>query len=211
MAAELPSFQLEVYKTLREEITHHVQAMSALLGVALTASAAIGAFGLSKTGNREALLVLPYILSGLALVQVNHGIQIRRLGEYIRTYLWPAPQPDPALTSPSEQLPPSWEEWIADRRLERRSWRSPTRLAPRLAQFAGIVVALGFPSAGALALTWSVAEESTLLMIVWWLGLVVMVGSLAFVLAVEADLVKGDKYRAANPRPRSSDDNRGSV
>lgn len=196
MVAELPAFKLETYKTLREEITHHVQAMSALLGVALTASAAIGAFGLSKTGNREALLILPYILSGLALVQVDHGIQIRRLGEYTRTYLWPAPQPDKALTSPSEQLPPSWEEWIADRRLERQSW-SPTRLA----QFAGNLVVLGVPSIGALALTKSVAGQTTSLTIVWWLGVGVMIGSTAFILAVEADLAKGDAYRAANPRP----------
>ena len=89
MVTELPTFQLEAYKTLREEITHQVQAMSAELGVALTATAAIGAFALSsKTGgNREALLVLPYILGGLALVQLNHGIQIRRLGEYIPTYV----------------------------------------------------------------------------------------------------------------------------
>lgn len=206
MAAELSTFQLEAYKTLREEITHHVQAMSALLGVALTASAAIGAFGLSKTGNREALLVLPYILSGLALVQANHGIQIRRLGEYIRTYLWLAPQPDPVPTSPSEQLPPSWEEWIADRRLERRSW-SPTRSA----QFAGILVVLAFPSIGALALTRSVAVRTTSLTIVWWLGVVVMVGTIAFIRAVQADLIKGDEYRAANPRPRVCDDGRPSL
>jgi hypothetical protein len=195
VVAELSTFQLEAYKTLREEVTHHVQAMSALVGVALTATAAIGAFGLSKTGNREALLVLPYILSGLALVQVNHGIQIRRLGEYMRTYPWPAPQPDPAPTS-SEPLPPSWEEWIADRRLERHSW-SPTRLA----QFAGNLVVLGVPSIGALALTKGIAERTTSLTLVWWLGLVVMVGSMGFALVVETDLTKGDAYRAANPRP----------
>ena len=201
LVAELPSFQLEVYKVLREEITHHVQAMSALLGVALTASAAIGAFGLSKTGNREALLVLPYILSGLALVQTNHGIQIRRLGEYMRTYLWPVPQPAPVQTARLEQLPPSWEEWIADRRLERRSW-SPTKLA----QFAGNFVVLGFPGIGALALTKSVAGRTTSLTIVWWLGLVVMLGSMAFIRAVQADLAKGDTYRAANPRVPSLGD-----
>jgi|SRR5450631_1646553 hypothetical protein len=107
VGAEPSDFALEAYKALRAEIDHYSQAMGVLVGVALTAVGAIGAFALSKPGNREALLVLPFVLSGLGLVQANNGIQVRRRDEYIRTYLWP-----------KESLPPtsqgltvgSWEE-----------------------------------------------------------------------------------------------------
>ena len=101
MGAEPSDFRLEAYKSLREEIIHHVQAMSAVVGVALTAIGAIGAFALSKPGDKEALLVLPFVLAGLGLVQTNHGLQIRRRDEYIRTHIWPPP-------------PISWEQWIAE-------------------------------------------------------------------------------------------------
>ncbi len=117
MTVEPSECRLEVYKVLRDEITHHIQAMSALLGVALTATAAIGAFALNKqTGDRQSLLVLPFVLSGLALAQVNHGIQIRRLGEYIRTHVWPSDGSTAALPS-SEPPTPSWEEWEAAAKL----------------------------------------------------------------------------------------------
>ena len=52
MGAEPSDFRLEAYKSLREEIIHHVQAMSAVVGVALTAIGAIGAFALSKPGDQ---------------------------------------------------------------------------------------------------------------------------------------------------------------
>lgn len=60
VGAEPSDFALEAYKALRAEIDHYSQAMGVLVGVALTAVGAIGAFALSKPGNREALLVFSF-------------------------------------------------------------------------------------------------------------------------------------------------------
>jgi hypothetical protein len=189
-------FKLEAYKTLRAEIGHHVQAMAASVGVALTAVGAIGAFALSEPGNRDALLVLPFVLSGLALVQINHGIQIRRRDEYIRTYLWPSKE---CLPPTSHGLLPvvSWEEWIATIRLD-QSALNPAKVADAV----GYVIVFGFPSAGALALTASVAWGKASLAIVWGLAVLVMLMSAAIGLAVESkELAPSDRYPHRSLRP----------
>lgn len=181
MTAELSDRKLEVYKALREEIVHHIQAMSALLGVGLTASAAIGGFSLNKhTGDRQALLVLPFVLSGLALAQMNHEIQIRRLGEYIRTYVWPSNEsPDAA---------PSWEQWIADVRIARSSRQNPAKAA----HFAANVVVFGVPSIGALLITIPEAWHRVWLGVVWGLGLCTMVAVTVIVRLINTELKASD-------------------
>jgi len=194
MTAEPSDFKLEVYKVLRDEITHHIQAMSALLGVALTASAAIGAFALNKqTGDRQALLVLPFVLSGLALAQVNHGIQIRRLGEYIRTHVWPSNGSTAAVPS-SERPAPSWEEWIADIRIERSSLKNPAKAA----YFAGNVVVFAAPSIGALLITRPEAWKATWVGVVWGFAVFVVLAAAAIAVLVEKELTASD-----NRPPRS--------
>jgi hypothetical protein len=193
MAADLSDFKLEAYKNLRAEITHYLQAMSALLGVALTAIGAIGAFALTKPGNREALLILPFVLSGLGLVQVSNGVQIRRRDEYIRTYVWPtnstgaAPPYDPDM---------SWEEWIARIRLG----QSAVNLA-KVSDAVGYIVIFAFPSAGALALTASAAFRMTPLGIVWVAAVLVMAATAAVGIVVEGrELAPSDKHPHDKPR-----------
>jgi hypothetical protein len=195
VGAEPSDFKLEAYKTLRAEIGHHLQAMSASVGVALTAVAAIGAFALSKPDNRDALLVLPFVLSGLALVQVNHGIQIRRRDEYIRTYLWPLKE---SLPPTSHGLPVvSWEEWIATIRLD-QSALNPAKVADAV----GYVIVFGFPSAGALALTASAAWGKASLAIVWGLAVLVMLVAAAIGFVVESkELAPSDSYPHRSLRP----------
>jgi len=201
MTAEVSDFKLEVYKVLRDEITHHIQAMSALLGVALTASAAIGAFALNKqTGDRQALLVLPFVLSGLALAQVNHGIQIRRLGEYIRTHVWPSSGSIEAVPS-SEPPAPSWEEWIADIRIERSSLKNPAKAA----YFAGNVVVFAAPSIGALLITRPEAWQTTWVGVVWGFAVFVVLATAAIAGLVEKELAASDKRPPRSSSPRSGD------
>ncbi|MFZ1924722.1 MAG: hypothetical protein WAU42_01130 [Solirubrobacteraceae bacterium] len=200
MAAEPADFKFEVYKVLRDEITHHIQAMSALLGVALTATAAIGAFALNKqTGDRQALLVLPFVLSGLALVQVNHGIQIRRLGEYIRTHVWPS-HGAAAVTSSKPPMP-SWEEWIADIRIERSFLKNPAKAA----YFAGNVVVFAMPSIGALLITRPEAWQATWVGVVWGFAVFVVLAATAIAVLVEQELAASDERPSRSPPPRSGD------
>ncbi len=195
VGAEPSDFALEAFKALRAEVDHYLQAMGVLVGVALTAVGAIGAFALSKPGNREALLVLPFVLSGLgSLVQVNNGIQVRRRDEYIRTYLWPKTTLPPT----GQGLPVvSWEEWIATMRVD-QSALNPAKVAGA----AGYVVVLSFLSAGALALTASLAWAKTSLAIVWVFGALIMLASAGIGLVVEAkELAPGDHYPHKSPRP----------
>jgi len=72
MGAEPSDFALEAFKALRAEIDHYLQAMAAVVGVGLTAVGAIGAFGLSQPGNREALLVLP--LLAVLVMAITAGV-----------------------------------------------------------------------------------------------------------------------------------------
>jgi hypothetical protein len=194
MTTEPSDFKLEAYKALREEITHHIQAMSALLGVALTVSAAIGAFSLNKqTGDRQALLVLPFVLSGLALAQVNHGIQIRRLGEYIRTYVWPS--------NGSTDAVPSWEQWIADVRIDRSSRQNPAKSA----YFAANLVVFGVPSIGALLITLPEAWHNTWVGVVWGFALFTVLATARIASVIENELAECDERPPRNSSLRSVD------
>lgn len=194
MGAEPSDFALEAFKALRTEVDHYLQAMAATVGVALTAVGAIGAFGLSQSGNRQALLVLPFVLSGLGLVQINNGIQVRRRDEYIRTYLWP-----------KKDLPPtsqglhvlSWEEWIATMRVDHSAFNSA-----KVAGAAGYVVVFSFPSAGALALTAAMAWGKVSLASVWVLAVLVMAITVGLGFLVEPrELAPGDRYPYERVRP----------
>jgi hypothetical protein len=80
---------LAEYTALRAKILSRQQAQSTATGVALTATAAILGFAVNKDGQLDILLVLPFVLSGLAIVYLNHGVALRILGRYIEQRLWP--------------------------------------------------------------------------------------------------------------------------
>jgi Flp pilus assembly protein TadB len=67
---------------------------------------------------------------------------------------------------------------------------------------AGYVVVFSFPSAGALALTWSVAWAKPSLGIVWVFAVLVLAFSAAVGFVVESkELVPGDRRPHRDPRP----------
>jgi hypothetical protein len=167
---------LEEYKDRRAAVAARLRAQAALLGVALTASTAIGGFSLGRNGNRNALLVLPFVLSGLALVSLDNGMAIGRVGRYVRGQLWPFLAGTSANAGTLGNPPPCWEEWLAE------EMRTTLSLA-RLVTFLGQAIVFGVPAIAALAVTvrdaWSRSLEP-----VWWLALVT-----ALVTAVVAVMV----------------------
>lgn len=149
----MTSGQLEValaqYRELCAEIAQCSRAQRASLGLALTATAAIGSYGFGAGDRLEVLLVLPFVLSGLALIYLHYAVLATTIGTYIQTELWPSLCSVSASASGEGELQlPSWEGWVAKQR-HRRGRLSPAGLLTLLGQ--GIV--FGVPAAGALALT----------------------------------------------------------
>lgn len=178
---------LAEYGELRAEISRRSQAQGALLALALTATAAVGSYGFGSPDRREALLVLPFVLSGLALVYLHYAILSSTIGRYIRTELWPFLQ-EASTTNPEMPEAPSWELWIARDR-QRRGRSSPAGLVTFLGQ--GTV--FGVPAVGALLATRSLAWGHSLAPI-WGLGILAVLGALAMVVIVDTrELSPADK------------------
>jgi hypothetical protein len=180
----MSSTQLDIaiiqYQDRRAEIARRSQAQGAVVGLALTATSAIGGFAFSSEST-EILVILPFVLSGLALVYLNYAILTRRIGEYIRTELWPY------LVSASATREvenhdlriPSWEAWIAQHRLQRG------RISPAgFVSFVGQAIVFGFPSVGALAVTSQLAWGNAMASL-WWLALFALLGCISLVIVVE--------------------------
>jgi hypothetical protein len=196
-SGQLESGQLEValavYREVRAEINHWMQAKTALIGLALTATAAIGSLGASAASRREVLLILPFVLSGLALVYLNYSVFSKTSGDYIREDLWPflgrlLPVPG---DDPDSQLP-DWETWIAARHNRLGAAGSLT--------FLGQGIVFGVPALAALILTGQLAWSDALASIwwVWSLASLTLVGTIAVIVVVEISVLSP---RTA-PRPR---------
>lgn len=172
---------LKEYESLRAEIAAHQRTKSQYLTLAITATGAIGTFALGRNGNRDALLVLPLVLSGLTIVYLRHNVDIELIGQYIRRELWPfiadSVQPDSNADDKSAMLSrpeiPSWDEWIQRRRLNlrRESIYGAMGIMPPLLIF-------GAPSLGALVLSLASVRHSAPLLFVWGLDIVVVFISL---------------------------------
>jgi hypothetical protein len=154
------------YQEIREEIGRFTQAKTAVLGLALTATAAIGGLGLGSSQNRELLLVLPFVLSGLAWVYLHYAVVVKTTGDYIRTRLWPflgrllpPPGGDQSL------LVPCWETWIDRKR------RGTLFTLPGLVTFVGQGIIFAAPGAGALALTCDLAWDHVWAA-TWWIWII---------------------------------------
>lgn len=147
---------LREYEALRAEIDAHQRTKNQYLTLAITATGAIGSFALGRNGNREALLVLPLVLSGLTIIYLRHNVDMELIGQYIRRELWPfvagsvMPDSDIGDGSPARTHLeiPSWDEWIQRRRsdLRRESVYGAMGIMPPLLIF-------GAPSLGALVLS----------------------------------------------------------
>jgi hypothetical protein len=184
---------LAQYRELRAEIAQCLQAQRALLGLALTAAAAIGSYGFGASSRLEVLLVLPFVLSGLALIYLHYAVQVSTIGTYIQIKLWPfLGAVSPSASGVNEPKLPSWEEWVARHRNQRG------RLSPEgLVTFLGQGIVFGVPAAGALALTRHLAWAHDLVW-VWSLGAAVVVVAAAMVVIVNLCVLSPeDRARAA--------------
>lgn len=165
---------------MRSEIAAHQRTKNQYLALAITATGAIGSFALGRNGNRDALLVLPLVLSGLTIIYLRHNVDIELLGQYIRAELWPfirqATPPDPQLPVRPATIP-SWDQWIQERRmaLRRESAYGAMGILPPLLIF-------GAPSLGALVISLSRSFEHAPLAFVWVLDVVVVLISLGLTL-----------------------------
>jgi phosphate/sulfate permease len=155
--------------SLRAEIAEHQRARLQCFSLALTATAAVGAFALGGKGNEQALLALPLVLSGLGITHLRHCVDMDFITEYIRTELEPRLRAvwthmvgevglDVAL--------PSWDAWIQEQRRQHRivsGYNSLSFLPPMLI--------FGFPGIAAEAITLNDLDEASLV-IAWGLGAV---------------------------------------
>lgn len=169
---------LAEYGQMRAEISRRSQAQGALLALALTATAAVGSYGFGATDRREALLVLPFVLSGLALVYLHYAILSRTVGRYIRTELWPFLQRASGAGDDVSDMP-SWESWGARVRQKRG------RLSPAgLVSFLGQGTVFGVPAIGALIVTRPFSWGHSMAPI-WWLGLLAVLGAISMVVIID--------------------------
>jgi hypothetical protein len=169
----LRQIALAEFQTLREEIAAHQRTKTQYLTLGLTATGTIGAFALGRNGNRDALLVLPLVLSGLTIVYLRHNIDMELLGEYVREHLWPVLQDIYDHSGGKDISPlPSWDEWIETRRAEltRRSTYGALGLLPPFFIY-------GAPSIGALVIAHAQAAALPLAL-VWWLDIAAVAGSI---------------------------------
>lgn len=173
---------LEEYKQLRAEILAHTQAQTTVVGISLTATAAIAgvAFGTGATDNPqrlEILLALPLILIGLGLAYLAHSVYSMAIGQYVGQRLWPAlaqaqpDKPDKAVTIYS------WEATVA-------SGRTFSRAAKGIKGWLSVVPGLflfGLPSLAALVINYKLAwvpgieKDASALRVAWLLEAVALV------------------------------------
>jgi hypothetical protein len=180
---------LEEYKALRAEILAIIQAQTAIVTVALTATAAIAgiAFGTKPTeGRLEILLALPLVLSGLGLAYLTHSYGSALLGRYIEDHLWEQLRkatPDQQQGVVNGRLS-SWEEHI---RHYRGLGRALTSVRGWLSFLPGLFI-FGVPSAAALIINWKdyawtpFGGGGSGLEWAWFIGAVVTTGSLTLLL-----------------------------
>lgn len=174
---------LKEFESLREETAAHQRTKNQYLTLAITATGAIGSFALGRDGNRDALLVLPLVLSGLTIIYLRHNVNIELIGQYIRNHLWPfiSEEGETRRTAESpanESRPlPSWDDWIQERRvgLRRESVYGAMGILPPMLIF-------GAPSLGALVISFAQVKDQTPLGFVWGLDIVVVAVSLGITL-----------------------------
>jgi hypothetical protein len=179
--SESAEVSLKEFESIRAEIAAHQRTKSQYLTLAITATGAIGSFALGRDGNRDALLVLPLVLSGLTIIYLRHNVDIELLGQYVRRELWPflsryqpssgqAPKATPIAT-------PSWDDWIQQRRTElrRESAYGAMGILPPLLIF-------GAPSLGALVIAYGRSRHHAPTMFVWSLDILVVAVSLGLTL-----------------------------
>lgn len=171
------------YDAVRTEIQNHQTRRDGYLAAALTATGAIGSVALSDRSNLEALLILPILLSGLALMYLKHTVDTEHLGEYLRIEYWPVLRDSyrdlPGFPTGHQVLPDrasllAWDDWIQKKRtsLGRTSPYGLLGIIPPLLIFAAA-------SFGSLVLT-SPSGRGSEWRLVWSLDVFVLALSVFF-------------------------------
>jgi hypothetical protein len=166
------------FDALRSELLARAQAQSGLFATALTILAAISGFALAgETGRTEMLLVLPLVLSGLAISLIDSIQSTRRIADYIRDHLW-----ERLPTTPSASFP-SWEHYISE-------FRKANQMRPSVYLASGTLpVVLIFVAPSIASLTITGQEWDSDLAPLWWAGVL----SLLTLLAVAMSLLRPPK------------------
>ncbi len=146
---------LAEFNALRNEVLGIRQIQTAVFTAALTILAAVGSFALAKKNGRiEVLLVLPYVLSGLGVIELQCAVGVANVGKYIREELWSRMPTDRSAKTPS------WEHFIDRTRGNTIAYRLSTLATPALI--------LWVPSVASLAITHR--QAVTALWPLWWGG-----------------------------------------
>jgi hypothetical protein len=81
--------RLAEYTKLKDEVTNRSTLQSTLITLNIVAAGALGGIVISKRGNILILLLLPPLSSALGLLWLDHAQTIARIGDYIRSELFP--------------------------------------------------------------------------------------------------------------------------
>jgi hypothetical protein len=198
MAVDWANVALAEFESLRSEIAAHQRTKTQYLTLAITATGAIGSFALGRNGNRDALLVLPLVLSGLTLVYLRHNVDIELIGEYVRNELWPVLRVVEARAGTGAAPLPSWDDWIQDRRsrISRRSAYGALGILPPFFIF-------GSPGLGALVIAYE-RSKTMPLALVWWLDAVALLLSIALTIWAYTSAPGWKAAREAGAPPATS-------
>jgi hypothetical protein len=80
---------LSEFSVLRDEITHRSGAANTLLNLNITATGTVAGFVLSQRASPLLLLLLPFLSPALGLLYLDHALNIKNIGGYIKDELKP--------------------------------------------------------------------------------------------------------------------------
>jgi hypothetical protein len=184
-SVSLEDVALAEFNALRSEVQSIRQIQTAVYTAALTILAAVGGFALAKKeGRLEMLLVLPLVLSGLALILMQCEIGISNIGEYIRDHL--------STRLPKTGAPSSWEAFIYGKRS-----KNPTTYNVIVATAPGLI--LFAPSVASIVLEHDAATNRFAPL--FWVGalaIAIAVGAVAARVREIVQLAKDAKRRSAD-------------
>jgi hypothetical protein len=153
------------FAALREEMINSMTWQHTLIGLNVTAIAAIAGVILANNADIHLLLVVPFFSSAIALVYIKHAVHIGEIGEYIRDEL------APLVREQVDYRVFRWEQWHNDRAAQNKL---------RILRAAGPLIVL-FIIAPVTALILVLPNLSVWSWTVWALGLVLL---LAEVIAI---------------------------
>jgi hypothetical protein len=143
---------LAEYNALRSEIVAKFASQYAFVGVGFTAVGIVVGYASSGNGRSTFLLAVPFISTVEILVYAGLAAQVRFMGRYIRTDLWPYIQ------AACDPLLPSWEANLHGSRrsvwFDRFSSASGTAICG-LFYLIGLIVAIVAPDVPSIARTGS--------------------------------------------------------